>query len=186
MTAWWAQAQPTPNSRATSATVSSSSPTRRQISRRARSVSDARGAMCGDVSDHEPRATLRLSRQRQSALRPHQHRRCPGDRQVPHQHPTAAVAIARTPQSGHHARSVVVSTASQCSPSRYTCAGDGEPSMPTSATRSTRRRYRSPRRRPPVCRCRQSAEWRGLRLRVVDPEAGTLTTRPQRSTRRAR
>jgi hypothetical protein len=38
-----------------SATVSSSSPTRRQISRRARSVSDARGAMCGVVSDHDPR-----------------------------------------------------------------------------------------------------------------------------------
>jgi hypothetical protein len=44
--------QPTPNSRATAATDSPSRPTRSAATARARSVSDARGAIASDVSDH--------------------------------------------------------------------------------------------------------------------------------------
>jgi hypothetical protein len=47
-----AAAQDTPNSRARAATESSSAPTRRHISARARSVSTARGAIHSDRSDH--------------------------------------------------------------------------------------------------------------------------------------
>ena len=43
-------AQPTPNSTATAATSKPSSPTNRHASRRARSVNDARGRTCAQVS----------------------------------------------------------------------------------------------------------------------------------------
>ena len=43
---------PIPNSRATAATEAPSSPTRRHTSARARSVSNARAATCGEVSVH--------------------------------------------------------------------------------------------------------------------------------------
>jgi hypothetical protein len=72
---------PMPNSRATAATEAPSSPTRRQISARARSVSDARGEITGEVS-----VQVRFGRVRAAPdpIDPHQRDRPPTRRRVTH------------------------------------------------------------------------------------------------------
>jgi hypothetical protein len=75
--------QPIPNSRATAATDVPSCPTRRQISARARSVSDARAAIADEVWGPGPRRAPRV-RAAPDPLDPHHRDRSPTRGQVPH------------------------------------------------------------------------------------------------------
>ena len=174
--------QPTPNSRATCATERPASPTRRQISARARSVSAARGPMSSTSSDQVPTA------QSGSGQR---HRR------LAHTNTTGRSAIGRsrtftrlrpwpTPRVPHASQpttSPVVSTNSHSSPATSSCAPTTNSSIPSSAVAPSLRCFmsgascsatRTSRRitRPPTA--------------LVDPyRPAPLTTRTHASSRRA-
>jgi hypothetical protein len=114
-TAAIAVAQPMPNSRATSATEAPSWPTRRQISARARAVSDARGAIAWLVSVHVrfehaayPQRQTRLTHTNITGRPPEGKSRTHVGRR--------SCSWATAPQSGQPTRSAVVSTACSNSP----------------------------------------------------------------------
>ena len=127
-----------PNSRATAATDVASWPTRRQISARARSVSDARGAITGEVSVQVRFAHAQCG-QRHTRLT---HTSVTG-------HPPAgksrthlghrSCSSATAPHSGQPTKSAVVSTACSSSPSLSDTASTtnpGKPNITAAALRS--------------------------------------------------
>jgi hypothetical protein len=174
--------QPTPNSRATCATERPASPTRRQISARARSVSAARDPMSSTTSDHVPNA------QSGSGQR---HRR------LTHTNTTGRSAIgrsrtitrlrpwptARVPHPSQPTTSAVVSTISHSSPAASSCAPTTNSGIPSSTVAPSLRCFmsgascsatRTSRRitRPPTA--------------PVDPyRTASPTTRPHAPSRRA-
>ena len=152
----------TPNARATSATLSHSSPTGRQSPRRARSVSDARPALFADVSDHERRGHS-SSRQRPVRLA---HTNTPSrDR--------GSANPAHAPDDGRSNADHAAVRTSDASPRSSRPPATPRHREPCALSRRTRpwptprpcqpRRYHPSPRRPRRLQMSLSAEWRGLR-----------------------
>jgi hypothetical protein len=122
---------PTPKSRATAATEAPSSPTRRHTSARARSVSDARGKICGQVSVQVLIGHSRCGHRHTRLIHTRVTGRPPVGRSRT-QHGRRSCSCATAPHPGQSTRSAVVSMACSSSPSCSDTASTTNPASPTS------------------------------------------------------
>ena len=130
---------PIPNSRATAATDAPSSPTRRHTSARARSVSDARAAITGQVSVQVLVGHSWCTHRHTRLI----HTRVTGRPAVGRsriQHGRRSCSCATAPHSGQPTRSAVVSTACSNSPSCSDTASTTNPGKPNIAAAALRSR----------------------------------------------
>ena len=178
-----------PNSRATAATDAPSSPTRRQISARARPVSDARAAMHGEVSVHVLVGQSRCGHRHTRLIHTTVTGRPPAGRSRTHTGRRSCNS-ATAAQDGQPTRSAVVSIACSSSPSCSDTASTTKPAMPNITAAALRSRSTwglrlvslTPRIMRPQAHTQAQAEDRVLQRRTTLRDEEPLT--PHNSARR--